>query len=91
MAYTMYAVSACTCSLRICAFSCLHVYHHQGDGVRAEASSVHLVEVPFGQIRRPDEDQSAECVPQARVGRSNGPYLDSFPLPCHCQGGGRGG
>ena len=34
------------------------------------------------------QDQS---VPQARGGCSNGPYLDSFPLPCHCQGGGRGG
>ena len=24
----------------------------------------------------------------ARGGRSNGPYADSFPLPCHFQGGG---
>ena len=23
--------------------------------------------------------------------RDNGPYTDSFPLPCHFQGGGRGG
>ena len=27
----------------------------------------------------------------SREGRSNGPYADSFPLPCHFQGGGWGG